>query len=253
MDAHGAEMVAALREHGWWASDGPILPPRMRSSMRQEVEALWAEGHFKLSQSVRGTEYYDKDHVYATEIDGSKYGTAPRLAHYTVNATQAIAARIGDAFPEARLSDKYIGNKLNFCVGEGASFDPHLDLGVAEKPFNRKLTVLLYLNSSWRPALGGEIALLGEGATEEAAALHSSANPASSLPVRLAPTAGRMVVFWSDRMLHKVEASQAPEGLDDYRASYTIWLCTEEPAEAKIDAGARAAGGYEAAPSFASF
>lgn len=255
IDRNGDAMVNALRDKGWWASDGPVLPAKYREGLRSEVEALWKEGYFEKSQSVRGSEYYDKNHVYATEIDGGKFEIAPRFAHYTVTATRALAARIAAAFPEMQLSDKYIGNKLNLCVGEGASFDAHLDVGVAEKPYNRRLTLLIYLNS-WRPDLGGEICLLGEGATEDQAALDTGME-AAGLPVKLAPTAGRWVAFWSDRMLHRVEPSWAPNGLEDYRASYTIWFCTKEeggpnsgtPRPGVVPAG----GGYETAPSFARF
>lgn len=253
VERHLPQIVEGLRERGWWASDGPVLPAGMRTAMRAEVEALWQLQHFKLSQSVRGTEYYDKDNVYATEIGSDKYEAAPRLVHYTVNATRSLAARIREAFPEAPISGSYIGNKLNMSVGNGASFDPHLDVGVAEKPFNRKLTLLLYLND-WREELGGQLALLGEGATEEEAALDTG-TAAAGLPVRLPPTSGRWVVFWSDRILHKVEASEAPGGMPDYRVSYTIWFCTEDeprfPAAAAPVAGP--SGGYESAPSFARF
>jgi len=251
MDRYGPEIISGLREHGWWASDGPVLPSVIRGAMRSEVEALWEEGRFELSQSVRGTDYYDKENVYATEVNSDKYGTAPRLVHYTVNATRVLAEKIRAAFPEAPISGQFIGNKLNMSVGNGASFDAHLDVGVVEKPFNRKLTLLLYLNS-WREELGGELTLLGEGATEEQAALDTG-NEAAGFPRRLAPTSGRWVVFWSDRMLHRVEPSQAPGGLPDHRVSYTIWFCTEDDprAPARAPPAAGPSGGFETAPSFA--
>lgn len=272
LERHGRAMVNSLRDKGWWASDDDeaMLPPAQREALRTEVEALWSQGFFQKSQSVRGTEYYDKEHVYATEVDRGKYEVAPRLVHYTVNATRAISALISEAFPEARLSSQYIGNKLNMCVGQGAAFDPHLDIGVAEKPFNRKLTLLLYLNGPWRPELGGELRLIGEGANEAEVALNSG-TAAAGFPANIAPTSGRWVVFWSDRILHGVNASQAPGGLPDYRVSYTIWLCTEDsgaspPKAPQVSApqassprvsgpqvSAPGAGGFETAPDFARF
>jgi len=255
LERHGSAMVNGLRDNGWWASDEPVLPSAQREALRAEVEALWSQGFFQKSQSVRGTEYYDKEHVYATEVDGGKYEVAPRLVHYTVNATRAISTLISGAFPEARLSSQYIGNKLNMCVGQGASFDPHLDIGVAEKPFNRKLTLLLYLNGPWRPQLGGELKLIGEGASEAEVALDSG-TAAAGLPTSIAPISGRWVVFWSDRILHGVNASQAPGGLPDYRVSYTIWLCTEDEGASTPRAprvSAPGAGGFETAPDFARF
>jgi len=255
LECHGRAMVNGLRHNGWWASDEPVLPPAQRGALRAEVEALWSQGFFQKSQSVRGTEYYDKEHVFATEVDGGKYEVAPRLVHYTVNATRAISSLISEAFPEARLSSQYIGNKLNMCVGQGAAFDPHLDVGVAEKPFNRKLTLLLYLNGPWRPELGGELKLIGEGANAAEVALDSG-TAAAGLPTNIAPTAGRWVVFWSDRILHGVNASQAPGGLPDYRVSYTIWLCTEDAGTSAPRApqvSAPGAGGFETAPDFGRF
>lgn len=243
---HSAALLKGLREEGFWASDGPVLPPTLRGAMRSEVEALWAGGAFAKSQSVLGKDlYYDKHNVYATEIDGSKYEVAPRMVHYTVSTTKAFAELVSGAFPEANLSGSFIGNKLNLCVGHGAYFDPHLDVGVQEKPFNRKLTVLIYLNSAWRPDLGGEITILGEGATEAEATASNHRSKTAAFPAKLAPTSGRWVVFWSDRMLHRVEASQAPHGIDDYRISYTIWLCTQE------EQTAAASMPYEKAPEFA--
>lgn len=255
LDRYGDDLVAGLRERGYWASDVPVFPAKLRQRMRQEVEDLWEEGRFEKSQSVFGTQYYDKKNVFATEIDRGKYDTAPRLVHYTVAATQAVSARINAAFPEAHLSETHIGNKLNLCVGRGATFDAHLDVGVAEKPFNRKFTLLLYLNAAWRPELGGKLTLLGEGATEDDAALDTS-NSAAGLPVHLAPAGGRWVAFWSDRMLHRVEPAHSPNDLvGEYRASYTIWFCTEDQAgsapTAAVARAARSTDGFESAPPWA--
>ncbi|CAK9088258.1 P4Hc domain-containing protein, partial [Durusdinium trenchii] len=199
------ELIAGLRDHGWWASNGPSLPPSLCRALRKEVEDLWHQGHFIKSQSVLGgTVYYDKKNVYATEVTRDRYLLCPRMWHYTVVLTQELTRRVNLAFPKMDLSDKFIGNKLNMSVGNGASFDAHLDVGVAEKPFNRKLSLLVYLNDSWRPSLGGEITLLGEGETELEAA---NAEPARlGLPVTISPISGRLVAFWSDRILHKVQA-----------------------------------------------
>lgn len=221
------ELIAGLRDHGWWASSSPVLPEPLLRAMRKEVEDLWDNGDFIQSQSVLGgTIYYDKKHVFATEIKSDKYLVSPRMWHYTVTLTRELVRRVNAAFPEMGLSDKFIGNKLNMSVGKGAAFDAHLDVGVAEKPYNRKLSLLLYLNDSWRPALGGEIVLLGEGQTEADAA---KSHPDSlGLPVTLPPTSGRLIAFWSDKILHKVKASEVLKGMKDYRVSYVIWLLGEE-------------------------
>jgi len=257
LNNHGTALIAGLREKGWWVSDGPVLRKPLRAALRQEVEALWNADKFEKSQSVRGgTEYYDKENVYATELNSDKYDFAPRLIHYTVGATKRLSEFVSNAFPSAQLTNKYIGNKLNLCAGNGATFDPHLDVGVGEKPFNRKLTLLLYLND-WKPPLGGNITLLGYGATEREAS-QDPRTAAANLPVSIAPTDGRWVAFWSDQILHRVEPSQAPEGLAQYRCSYTIWLCTEDEPSSGVSSEVTHTTvskvvGTESAPSFASF
>eukprot|EP00434_Breviolum_minutum_P016734 symbB.v1.2.014757.t1/scaffold1081.1/size139474/14 len=210
MDEWSDELISGLRDHGWWASSGPSLPLPLCRAMRAEVEDLWDQGHFIKSQSVLGgTVYYDKKNVYATEN---------------------LCAE----------------SMLNMSVGNGAAFDAHLDVGVAEKPYNRKLSLLVYLNESWRPSLGGEIMLLGEGETEAEAA---KANPERlKLPVTVSPISGRLVAFWSDRILHKVQASEVLNGMDDYRVSYVIWLLGEEESEAPSASNGEKA---ESAPSWA--
>lgn len=221
LEKYAPAIVKGLRTKGWWASTQAVLPYALRRHLRDEVESLWHENCFIKSQSLRGTTYYDKENVYATEIDGHKYNFAPRMVHYTVRAAKVVPALIRQAFPDIELSDALIGNKLNICTGNGATFDAHLDTNIAEKPFNRKLTMLLYLNPKWQPSARGELTLLGEeGASQEE-------REAAGLPASLEPISGRLVVFWSDRMLHQVEPSFAKEGgLEDWRVSYTIWFCT---------------------------
>ncbi|CAE7418569.1 unnamed protein product [Symbiodinium natans] len=245
------ELIAGLRDHGWWASTKPVLPKPLLRAMRQEVEDLWENGDFIQSQSVLGGNiYYDKKHVFATEIKSEKYTTSPRMWHYTVTMTRELVRRVNAAFPEMDLNGKFIGNKLNMSVGNGAAFDAHLDVGVAEKPFNRKLSLLLYLNDSWRPALGGEIVLLGEGQTEAEAA--KSQPGALGLPVTLPPTSGTLVAFWSDKILHKVKASEVLKGMKDYRVSYVIWLVGEDHEEQVApSSAAEDASKAETAPSWA--
>jgi len=231
------ELIAGLRDHGWWASSSPVLPEPLLRAMRQEVEDLWNNGDFIQSQSVLGgTIYYDKKHVFATEIKSEKYTVSPRMWHYTVTLTRELVRRVNAAFPDMGLSDKFIGNKLNMSVGKGAAFDAHLDVGVAEKPYNRKLSLLLYLNDSWRPALGGEIILLGEGQTEAEAA---KSHPDSlGLPVTLPPTSGRLI------------ASEVLKGMKDYRVSYVIWLLGEEEVQ-DVPSSAADTSTAETAPAWA--
>lgn len=248
LDTYADELIKGLRDQGWWSSEGPTLPASLLRRMRKEVESLWKNERFDKSQSVVGGRYYDKEHVFATEITGTTYEMAPCMGHYTVNITRELVRKVREAFPELQLDATTIGNKLNMCIGKGAHFDAHLDVTVQEKPFNRRLSLLLYLND-WEPSMGGEIELLGRGSTEEEAALDPERG-AAGLPTTITPISGRWIAFWSDTMLHKVRASQAPRGESDYRVSYVIWLCDKDvpkPSEVKPNTEA------ESIPSFAAF
>ena len=60
---------------------------------------------------------------------------------------------INARFASARLSSTVQTNKLACCLGEGSSYDKHIDNQGGDDL--RKLTVLLYCNPSWREELGG--------------------------------------------------------------------------------------------------
>jgi hypothetical protein len=90
--------------------------------------------------------------------------------------------------------------KLQYNGGNGGSFPWHYDNPT--RPNNRRITCLVYLNPDWMPGHGGELQLL----------------PFLRAKVTVAPIFNRMVMFESDRLLHRVQPSWAP------RLCFTIWL-----------------------------
>ncbi|ETV92419.1 hypothetical protein H310_13301 [Aphanomyces invadans] len=90
--------------------------------------------------------------------------------------------------------------KVQFNEGHGGCFPCHYDN--PGRPNKRRLTCLLYLNPSWTNGDGGEIQFY----------------PFLTTPVVVAPRMDRLVVFSSDRVLHRVLPARAP------RYCLTVWI-----------------------------
>ncbi len=85
----------------------------------------------------------------------------------------------------------------------GTGYDTHLDEHQTGWAIDRRyLSFVLYLNRSWKPEDGGELELY----------------PDSPKSVRIQPTWGRLVMFQSDTVPHRVLPSQKP------RWSLTGWF-----------------------------
>uniref|UniRef100_A0A6B2L9B7 Fe2OG dioxygenase domain-containing protein n=1 Tax=Arcella intermedia TaxID=1963864 RepID=A0A6B2L9B7_9EUKA len=90
--------------------------------------------------------------------------------------------------------------KVQYNKGEGACFPMHFDTTPAVS--RRQVTCILYLNAGWSAASGGELRVF----------------PFPYQPVDIAPVLGRLVMFSSHQLLHRVLPSQLP------RYCVTLWL-----------------------------
>lgn len=83
----------------------------------------------------------------------------------------------------------------------------------------RKLTAILYLQEGWSPGQGGQLRMFLPP-TRKASDME--------LPfVDIEPLGGRLVLFWSDVMVHSVcESSASSEA--EYRWALTVWLHTTD-------------------------
>ena len=155
---------------------------------------------------------YDKHNVFAMQLDGGEdYYRGPHLHEYIVSAVKSLVPALTEEFPEAMINAHMISNKLAVCTGGGSSYDKHYDNSGLNDV--RKVTVLLYLNE-WRPELGGQFRVFG---------LENEVTD-------IEPKAGRLLVFWSDLLVHSVLASEAPSGTNDHRYALTVWLSCDSPA-----------------------
>eukprot|EP01082_Thalassiosira_pseudonana_P014329 g12938.t1 g12938 contig7:501727-502722(-) len=121
--------------------------------------------------------------------------------HQQLNHSQASPLNLDTNMPPAI--------KLQVNAG-GGSFPWHYD---NPGPTNqRSLTCVIYLNPSWNEGDGGEIVLC----------------PFLSKPITVPPMHGRAVLFYSDRILHRVMPSNVR------RVCFTMW-CNGTNVNAKND------------------
>ena len=109
---------------------------------------------------------------------------------------RAFGFALGARMRSIRLT--HSGDTLFACFpGNGALYGPHYDGGPHD---SRKLTMILYVNADWRAEDGGALMIYDAGA--------ATANGQKCWR-SVQPLAGRLVVFRSDRVLHKVAAAHA--------------------------------------------
>jgi len=207
---HSDKIVLGLRTDGWSVVDG-FLQSGLCDVMRSEAEFLYENNYFVKSQSTRwdwatqSVMSYDKHNVFSTQLNGGEaYFQAPRLHEYLVGMTRSVVPMLSSAFPEAQLSASMMSNKLAVCTGNGSAYDKHYDnSGLLD---TRKVTVLYYMNK-WRPECGGCFRIYNNDSV-----------------IDIEPVADRLLVFWSDRLVHSVQPSEAPRGKADHRYALTLWL-----------------------------
>ena len=218
VEAIAPSLIEGLTTHGHFWADG-FLSNEYCEMLRAEAVALYeTDPTFVKSQSTRWCPvenkqiYYDKHNVFSMQLQGGDaYFAAPRLHEYIVAMVKAIVPALQRGFPEAQLSAKMASNKLAVCVGNGSAYDKHFDNSGFDD--TRKVTILYYLNPRWSPELGGEFRIYKQNSTT----------------IDVAPLGDRLMVFWSDLLVHSVQPSFAPRGKQDHRYALTLWLTATTP------------------------
>ncbi|KAF0720526.1 Aste57867_245 [Aphanomyces stellatus] len=181
-------------------------------AMRTEAERLFAEGHMFQSMSVdEHGNSFPKDNVFASELDGHEWDLAPTILHYTRSVMLQAPAMLNELFPEIQISSRAYASKLAVSLGDGASYPKHCD--TAGLPDQRKVTMVYYLNPSWKPAHGGQLQVYTNDGVEV-----------------VEPRADTLAVFWSDQVVHDVvPCENSPSDVMAQRFALTLWLVTEDP------------------------
>jgi hypothetical protein len=206
-----------------------FLGSLMIEAMRAEAESLIPT--MVPSQSTRWDEEtqtvisYEKEGVLSTQIEGGPegYATSPRLVEYVVTLTQHLANKMnGIVPPEYRLSGKQQTNKLAVCLGNGSKYDKHIDnLGGEDQ---RKMTALLYLQPAGSHADDSD-----EGENDERGGYFRAYDVPQEGSVKVfAPRGDRLLLFWSDSLVHDVSPSFVQDEKKDKRWALTVWFVVAE-------------------------
>ena len=216
------QVIAGLKTQGWVVVDGFLSSSELSSAMRKEAEAYFENGDMVLGQSTRfdpktqNVVTYNKHNVFSMQLMGGEaYYRGPRLHEYCVAMVRTLVPLLSEAFPEANLSPDLASNKLAVCIGDGSAYDKHYDnSGLSD---TRKVTALYYMNFNWKPEHGGCFRIYNPGEDDKV--------------TDITPIADRLLVFWSDRLVHSVEPSFAPGGKEDHRYALTLWMTSKSPAD----------------------
>lgn len=216
------EITIGLKTKGWAVIDD-FLGSDVCNMYRQEAVGFYARKDMNISKSTRwdsdsnSVVTYDKHNVFATQLNGGDaYYDGPRLHEYVVSIVKSLVSMISEKFPDACLSPLLASNKLAVCTGDGSSYDKHYDNSGGEDL--RKLTVLYYLNPDWRTELGGafriynSVLTLSNNPIEDSnnSVIRQSSNGLDSNIeiIDINPVGDRLLIFWSDRLVHSVQPSQ---------------------------------------------
>ena len=211
----------SLAKRGWFACDG-LLSIEDCLVLREECRALRASGLFSQSYSevAETGERIWRANVEAMELKNDTWRSAPTLVAFLAEMMREVPPVMNDSFAALNLSSTTFGHKLAVSTGEGAFYPKHLDNSLGAPHDLRKLTAILYLNPEWDETNGGAIRLY-DALTDPT---HTD----------LAPAGNRLVLFWSDLIVHEVLPMQMlPASAEEergHRHTFTVWIATENPA-----------------------
>ena len=150
------------------------------------------------------TKLFSKPNIYEAELLPALLEhpsiNIPTLTALSTHLLPWLDSYLGELLPSLLLYSGHSSIKLQLNTGNG-SFPFHYD-SPGNRTDTRRLTVLLYLNSGWRDGAGGEMVLQGW----------------LQRRVKIAPVMNRMLIFRSDRILHRVQPSHTR------RLCLTMWL-----------------------------
>eukprot|EP00579_Thalassiosira_antarctica_P019315 CAMPEP_0201967994 /NCGR_PEP_ID=MMETSP0904-20121228/12528_1 /ASSEMBLY_ACC=CAM_ASM_000553 /TAXON_ID=420261 /ORGANISM="Thalassiosira antarctica, Strain CCMP982" /LENGTH=331 /DNA_ID=CAMNT_0048515583 /DNA_START=147 /DNA_END=1140 /DNA_ORIENTATION=+ len=214
-----------------------FLGKELITAMRAEAESLLP--NLVPSKSTRWDEEtqtvvpYEKKGVSSTQIEGGAQGyeKSPRLVEYIVTLTNHLSHKLNQILPDAyHLSGEEQTNKLAVCLGDGSYYDKHIDNlgGTSDAGDRRKLTALLYIQPPG--SHDGQPSYPNESVDDDPRGGYFRAYdvPEEDAVTAIAPRGDRLILFWSDSLVHDVSPSYAPSGDADRRWALTIWFIADK-------------------------
>jgi Rps23 Pro-64 3,4-dihydroxylase Tpa1-like proline 4-hydroxylase len=150
---------------------------------------------------------------------------------YIVTLTTHLTFKLNQILPDAyHLSSTEQTNKLAVCLGDGSYYDKHIDNlgGTEHEGDRRKLTALLYLQPPG--SHDGQPSFPNESVEDDDRGGYFRAYdvPEVGDVTCIAPRGDRLIMFWSDSLVHDVSPSYAPNGDSDKRWALTIWFIADK-------------------------
>ena len=217
----GGPLIQALRTEA--ESLLPIMLPSQSTRWEEETQSVIT---------------YDKEGVLSTQIEGGteSYNATPRLVEYVVTLTHKLAEKINAIVPpEYQLSGTQQTNKLAVCIGNGSKYDKHIDNlgGGDEMGDQRKMTALLYL----QPSGSHEFSADNTEVDPRGGYFRAYDVPEDGNVKVFAPRGDRLLLFWSDSLVHDVSPSFAPNAEIDWRWALTIWFVVKLGGNIRVTGG----------------
>ncbi|CAM9593023.1 unnamed protein product [Ascophyllum nodosum] len=213
------ERCAHLRKEGFLVIDD-FLGRGWSRALLQETQWVHKNGFMRANEThfshPSGQRFqFSKPNIFEVDLhDASVRNRLPEL-NALFQQDDLVEALEGAFSNGLRLSRGTGGRtlKLQRNAGSGGCFPLHFDN--PGPPNRRALTCLLYLNPHWKEGDGGEVCL----------------TPFLEKEITIAPMLDRLVIFRSDRILHRVLPSNAE------RYMLTIWIDSPDvnsPAESTL-------------------
>ena len=203
------QQAPTFHSNGGYVVVDDFFAPAVAATFRDELVKLRGSGKMRpncVQFNHRGTSTtVQKPYIHEADLfDDAAFTSSDLPAFHCFYRTggAALAQSLSSAGYAGGLSCALSGRvvKLQYNDGHGGCFPFHYDN--PGLPNRRALTCLVYLNPGWREGDGGELQL----------------QPFLAPAVTIAPMMNRLVVFASDKILHRVLRNHKP------RLCFTLWI-----------------------------
>ena len=185
--------------------------PSLSPVLLRELTWLSSTTHMQPNRTSFGSALFAKPGIWEADMHDDRVRQLVELPGMRTFASSCedLLARLrlhysgGEELSDAGAAEA-CSVKLQFNTGQLGCFPAHYDN--PGQPNRRALTCILYLNEEWEAGHGGELTLFPF--------LSLSAPPQKKIP----PLFGRLVIFQSNTMLHRVEQCHHP------RFAITVWI-----------------------------
>eukprot|EP01060_Flectonema_neradi_P007595 TRINITY_DN15329_c0_g1_i1.p1 TRINITY_DN15329_c0_g1~~TRINITY_DN15329_c0_g1_i1.p1 ORF type:complete len:326 (+),score=67.05 TRINITY_DN15329_c0_g1_i1:35-1012(+) len=196
---------SGLQNKGFVVIDD-ALDASLASDLQKELSDLYKGGHMSPNEvqfsTADGPVRFVKPNIFEADLhDANMLSKTPIIGN--IFHGDDISSCLSHNFKTlGGTSNKTV--KLQVNSGSGGCFPLHYDN--PGPPNKRAATVLFYLNKGWQKEHGGEVVI----------------QPFLENPIKIAPLFNRVVVFLSDRVLHRVLPCHSTRYL------ITLWIDGED-------------------------